>query len=86
MNSTKPFDNGTGDVKLSAAALQRRSKMEEHQNLKEKGYRSGDMADRAEHDRLLKGFRDNEERSNRDRLLYDQAPFNRHAPAEKKKD
>jgi hypothetical protein len=52
--------------------------------LKEKGYRSGDLADRAEHDRLLKGFRDDEERGNRERLLYDQETFVRDASSEKK--
>jgi hypothetical protein len=58
--------------------------MEAHQKLREKGYRNGDLADRAEHDRLLKGFRENEERGNRDRLLYHQETFARHDPADKK--
>jgi hypothetical protein len=59
--------------------------MEDHRRLAEKGYRSGDLADRAEHDRLLKGFRDKEERINRDRLLYAQEPFIRETPSENKK-
>lgn len=59
--------------------------MEKHQKLEEKGYRSGDLADRAEHDRLLKGFRDKEERINRDRLLYAQEPFVRETSPESKK-
>jgi hypothetical protein len=59
--------------------------MEDYRKLKDKGYCSGDLADRAEHDRLLKGFRDKEERINRDRLLYAQEPFARDAAPENKK-
>jgi hypothetical protein len=59
--------------------------MKERRKLEEKGYRAGDLADRAEHDRLLKGFRDKEERINRDRLLYAQEPFARETPPGTKK-
>lgn len=51
--------------------------MEDLWKLKDMGYRLRDLADRAEYDRMLKRFREEEERTNRDNLLYGQAPFGR---------
>jgi hypothetical protein len=45
--------------------------------LREIGYRLNDLADRAEYDRLLRRFREEEEKINRDSLLYGQSPFGR---------
>ena len=49
--------------------------MEDLWKLRDMGYRLKDGADKAEYDRMLKRFREQEERDNRDRLLYGQAPF-----------
>lgn len=44
--------------------------MEDLWKLKEMGFRLTDLADRAEYDRLLKRFHDEERRSNAANLLY----------------
>jgi hypothetical protein len=51
--------------------------MEDLWKLRDMSYRLKDVADIAEYDRMLKRFREQEERDNRDRLLYGQAPFAR---------
>ncbi len=51
--------------------------MEDLWKLRDMNYRLNDVADRAEYDRMLKRFRDEEERANRDNLLFGQAPFAR---------
>jgi len=51
--------------------------MEDLWRLRDMSYRLQDVADKAEYDRLLKRFREQEERENRDQLLYGQAPFAR---------
>jgi hypothetical protein len=51
--------------------------MEDLWKLRDMSYRLKDVADKAEYDRMLKRFREQEERDNCDRLLYGQAPFAR---------
>jgi hypothetical protein len=51
--------------------------MEDLWKLRDMSYRLNDVADKAEYDRMLKRFREQEERDNRDKLLYGQAPFAR---------
>jgi hypothetical protein len=51
--------------------------MEDLWKLREMSYRLNDVADRAEYDRMLKRFRDEEESANRNNLLYGQSPFAR---------
>ncbi len=51
--------------------------MEDLWKLRDMNYRLNNVADRAEYDRLLKRFREQEERENRDNLLYGQTPFGR---------
>lgn len=51
--------------------------MEDLWKLRDMSYRLNDVADKAEYDRLLKRFREEEERANRNNLLYGQVPFRR---------
>jgi|GEM_PF-2803887 len=44
--------------------------MEDLWRLKKMAYRLEDLADKAEYDNMLKRFRGEEEKDNRDRLLY----------------
>ena len=51
--------------------------MEDLWKLRDMGYRLKDVADQAEYDRMLKRFREEEERDNRNNLLFGQTPFAR---------
>lgn len=54
--------------------------MENLWKLKEMGYRLNDLADRAEYDRLLKRFHEEEQRINLKNLLYGECPIDREVP------
>jgi len=58
--------------------------MEDLWKLRDMNYRLTDVADRAEYDRMLKRFREQEERDNRNNLLYSQTPFGRRPDPSKK--
>lgn len=49
--------------------------MEDLWKMREMGYRLSDVADLAEYNRMVKRYRDEEERDNRNNLLYGQARF-----------
>lgn len=49
--------------------------MEDLWKVRDIGYRLSDVSDRAEYDRLVKRFREEEEKANRDNLLYGQSRF-----------
>jgi hypothetical protein len=51
--------------------------MEDLWKLREMSYRLSEVADLAEYNRMLKRFREEEERDNRNNLLFGQAPFGR---------
>ncbi|WP_291316170.1 hypothetical protein [Desulfuromonas sp.] len=54
--------------------------MEDLWKVRKIGYRLGDIADRAEYDRLVNRFHREEEKANRENLLFGRIPFCRNTP------
>ena len=58
--------------------------MEDLWKLREMGFRLGEMADQAEYDRLIKRFREEEQKTNLKNLLFGESHFSQAKNLQKK--